>query len=158
MVKALVCYYSKTGNTEKMAEKIAAELKDQGIETDLSRVEETSVDVLPEYDAIVLGSPVYYGSMAWPLKKFLDESVKFHRKLKGKVGAAFTSSMRVGGGNETALLDILHALLIHGMVVQGVADSDHYGPVALGKPDKVALKACTAHARSIADLAKKLFV
>ncbi len=157
MVKALVCYYSKTGNTEKMAEKIATELRDQGIATELSRVEKTSVDVLPEYDAIVLGSPVYYGSMAWPMKKFLDESVKYHRKLQGKVGAAFTSSMRIGGGNETALLDILHGLLIHGMVVQGVADSDHYGPVALGKPEKTALKACTAHARSIADLAKKLF-
>ena len=157
MAKALVCYYSKTGNTKKMAEKIADELKGQGIETDLSRVEETSVDVLPEYDAIVLGSPVYYGSMAWPMKKFLDESVKFHRKLQGKVGAAFTSSMRVGGGNETALLDILHALLIHGMVVQGVANSDHYGPVAVGKPEKGALKACTAHAHTIAELVKRLF-
>ena len=90
MAKALVCYYSKSGNTEKMAEKIAEELQHQGIDTDLSRVEETSVDVLPEYDAIVLGSPVYYGSMAWPMKKFLDESVIFHRKLQGKVGAAFT--------------------------------------------------------------------
>jgi NAD(P)H dehydrogenase (quinone) len=157
MAKALVCYYSKSGNTEKMAEKIAEELQHQGIDTDLSRVEETSVDVLPEYDAIVLGSPVYYGSMAWPMKKFLDESVIFHRKLQGKVGAAFTSSMRVGGGNETALLDMLHALLIHGMVVQGVPNSDHYGPVALGKPEKRALKACTVHARTIADLAKKLF-
>lgn len=156
MAKALVCYYSKTGNTEKMAAKIAEELKVHGIDTDLRKVEETSIEVLPDYDAIVLGSPVYYGSMAWPMKKFLDESVKFHRKLQGKVGAAFTSSMRVGGGNETALLDILHALLIHGMVVQGVANSDHYGPVALGKPQKGALKACAAHASTIAELVKKL--
>jgi multimeric flavodoxin WrbA len=63
------------------------------------------------------GSPTYYGTMAWELKKLLDESVKFHGKLRGKVGGAFTSSANVGGGNETTVLDILKALLIHGMVV-----------------------------------------
>lgn len=156
MSKALVCYYSRTGHTAAMAEKIAEGLRAEGLETDLKKIEETPVDVLPEYDALVLGSPVYYGTMAWPVKKFLDESVKFHRKLAGMVGGAFASSMNVGGGNETAVMDILKALLIHGMVVQGEPGTDHFGPVSVGAPDERALEACAAHARVIARLTEKL--
>jgi len=156
MPKALVVYYSRTGHTEAMAGKIAAVLREEGLETDLKRVEETPVDILPDYDAVVLGSPVYYGTMAWPLKKFLDESVRFHRKLAGRVGGAFASSMNVGGGNETAVMDILKALLIHGMVVQGEPGTDHFGPVAINAPDERALEACAAHARVIARLTGKL--
>jgi len=157
MAKALVCYYSRTGNTEKMALKIAEVLRSEGLDADLLKVEDTPVDSLPEYDAVVLGTPVYYGTMAWPMKKFLDESVKFHRKLEGRVGAAFASSMNVGGGNETAVMDILKALLIHGMVVQGEPRTDHYGPVSVGVPDERALKSCTAHGRTVAALTRKLF-
>ena len=90
-------------------------------------------------------------------KKLLDESVKHHRKLKGKVGGAFASSANIGGGNETTIGDILHALLIHGMVVQGDHRFDHYGPVSIGKPEKRALDCCEAHAKNLAALTKKLF-
>ena len=157
MVKALVCYYSQTGNTEKMAVKIADVLKAEGLDVDLKKVENTAVDDLLHYDCLLFGSPTYYGSMAWPIKKLLDESVKFHGKLKGKVGGAFSSSANVGGGNETTILDILNALLIHGMVVRGDHQGDHYGPVSIGRPDKRALNCCESYAKNVAALAKKLF-
>jgi len=157
MAKALVCYYSRTGNTKKMAVKIADVLKAEGLEVDLKDVENTAVDDLLRYDCLVFGSPTYYGSMAWPLKKLLDESVKFHGKLRGKVGGAFSSSANVGGGNETTILDILKALLIHGMVVQGDYRGDHYGPVSIGRPDKRALNCCESYAKNVAALAKYLF-
>ena len=48
--------------------------------------------------------------MAHPVKKLIDESVKLHGKLSGKVGAAFTSSGFIGGGNETVILSILDNL------------------------------------------------
>jgi len=157
MAKALVCYYSRTGNTKKMAVKIADTLKAQGLDVDLKNVENTAVDDLLRYDCLLFGSPTYYGSMAWPLKKLLDESVKFHGKLNGKVGGAFSSSANVGGGNETTILDILNALLIHGMVVRGDYRGDHYGPVSIGLPDKRALNCCESYAKNVAALAKKLF-
>ena len=157
MAKALVCYYSRTGNTKKMAVKIADTLKAQGLDVDLKNVENTAVDDLLRYDCLLFGSPTYYGSMAWPLKKLLDESVKFHGKLNGKVGGAFSSSANVGGGNETTILDILNALLIHGMVVRGDYRGDHYGPVSIGRPDKRALNCCESYAKNVAALAKKLF-
>ena len=157
MPKALVCYYTRTGNTHKMAARIAEGLKSRGIEVELKKAEDTDADDLPAYDCLVFGSPTYYGSMAWPLKKLLDESVKHHRKLKGKVGGAFASSANIGGGNETTIGDILHALLIHGLIVQGEPTGDHYGPVAIGRPDARAFRVCDQYARNLAALTLKLF-
>lgn len=156
MAKALVCYYSVTRNTEKMAVRIAEVMREAGIEVDLRKVEDTGVDDLLAYDGLVFGSPTYYGSMAWPLKKLLDESVKHHGRLRGKVGGAFASSANIGGGNETTILDILNALLIHGMVVRGDHRHDHYGPVSIGRPDKRALTCCESYAKNVAELIKKL--
>ena len=158
MSKVLVCYYSRTGNTEEMAEKIAEIMKGEGLEVDLKKAEETKVDELLNYDCLIIGSPTYYGAMAWPVKKLLDESVKFHGRLKGKVGGAFSSSANIGGGNETTILSILKALLIHGMVVQGEPSGDHYGPVSIGAPDKRALKNCERYAKNLSALVKKLFL
>ena len=157
MGKALVCYYSRTGNTEKMAVKIAEVMRNEGLAVDMKKVGDTGVDELLRYDCILIGSPTYYGSMAWEVKKLLDESVKFHGKLRGKIGGAFSSSANIGGGNETTILSILNALLIHGMIVQGEHQGDHYGPVSIGAPDKKALKWCERYAKNTASLVKKLF-
>jgi NAD(P)H dehydrogenase (quinone) len=157
MAKVLVCYYSVTHNTEKMAVRIADVLRRHELDVDLKKVEETAVDDLLQYDCLLFGSPTYYGSMAWPVKKLLDESVKFHGKLRGRVGGAFSSAANIGGGNETTILDILHALLIHGMVVCGVYRYDHYGPVSIGRPDKRSLAGCEDYARNVAALVKRLF-
>jgi NAD(P)H dehydrogenase (quinone) len=157
MPKALVAYYSRSGNTRKMAELVAEALRgDGGVEVDLRSVEEVSADDLLAYDGLLLGSPTYYGTMAWPVKKLLDESVKHHGRLEGKVGAAFCSSGNRAGGNETTVLDILKALLIHGMVVQGNCSGDHYGPVAVGAPDKQAAQSCRELGARTARLLKKL--
>jgi len=157
MSRALVVYYSRSGNTEQMAARIAAGLEKSGLGADLKKAEETAPSDLLRYDLLVFGSPVYYGTMAWPLKKLLDESVKHHGKLKGRVGGAFTSSGNLAGGNETTVLDILKALLIHGMIVQGDHRGDHFGPAAVGKPDARALRSCDQYAAKLAALTKRLF-
>lgn len=136
MKKVLVTYYSRTGNTEKMAKIIAQGLADKGINVDLKRVEEVNIDSLTEYDGYIIGSPNYFGTMAAEVKKFIDESVKYYRKLEGKLVAAFTSTGMIGGGGETVCLDILKAFLIHGCLCLGFTRLGHYGPVSIGKPDE----------------------
>jgi len=101
--------------------------------------------------------PVYYGTMAAEIKKLLDESVAHHGKLAGKIGGAFASSANVGGGNETTVMDLIKALLIHGMIVPGSAKGDHYGPVAIGKPDNRAQNECKKLGRLVATLTVKLY-
>ncbi|MCX7988629.1 MAG: NAD(P)H-dependent oxidoreductase, partial [Thermodesulfovibrio sp.] len=114
MKKVLVAYYSRSGNTEKMAKMIAEGLSKKGVSVDLRNVEEINIDSLPEYDGYIIGSPNYFGTMAAEVKKFIDESVKYYRKIEGKLVAAFTSTGMIGGGGETVCLDILKAFLIHG--------------------------------------------
>jgi NAD(P)H dehydrogenase (quinone) len=142
MSKALIIYYSRSGNTKKMAEAVAEGLKKENVEVQIKNVQEVKTQELLEFSAIVVGSPTYYGTMAAEIKKLFDESVKFHGKLDGKIGAAFSSSANIGGGNETTILDILNAMLIHGMIIQGDPQGDHYGAVAIGSPDTRAIKQC----------------
>jgi len=154
MVKALVIYYSRSGNTKEMAEKISEGLKAESVEVVLKDVNQTMPEDLLAADGIIIGSPTYYGSMAFQLKKLLDDSVKFHGKLDGKVGAAFSTSANIAGGNETTILDILNAMLIHGMIIQGDPQGDHYGPVSIGKPDSRVDKQCQRFGKRFAKLLK----
>ena len=157
MAKILVSYYSRTDHTRHMAELVGEGAAAEGeAKVDVKPVAEVKPDDLLGYDAIALGSPTYYGTMAAELKRLIDDSVAFHGQLAGKVGGAFTSSANVGGGNETTVMDILKALLIHGMVVQGTASGDHYGPVAVGDPDDRAAEECRKLGRQVAALAVKL--
>jgi NAD(P)H dehydrogenase (quinone) len=156
MVKGIVIYYSRSGNTKQMAESIAKSMNDNGVETTCEIVDKVKVDDLLKYDAIVVGSPTYYGSMAAQIKHLIDESVVKHGQLDGKVGASFTSSANIGGGNETTIMGILQTMLISGMIIQGDPQGDHYGPVSIGKPDQRVEKMCSRWGRRIADLTKKL--
>lgn len=158
MPNVLVVYYSRSGNTRKMAELIGEAMRKEGVEAQVKEVTEVSADSLTGYEAIIAGSPTYYGTMSWELKKLFDESVKFHGKLDGKVGGAFASSANIAGGNETTILDILNAMLIHGMIIQGDPQGDHYGPVAIGPPDARAAKECARFGARIARLVKRIKV
>ena len=156
MKKIAVIYYSRTGNTEAMARFIEEGLKlESDIQVDVERVENFPAERALEYNALIIGSPTYYGSMSAEIKKFIDETVSFHGKLSGKVGAAFSSAANVGGGNETTITSILDALLIHGMIVQGNENGDHYGPVSIGSPDARVEKQCRVLGKRVAALVKK---
>jgi NAD(P)H dehydrogenase (quinone) len=156
-VKMLVCHYSRTGHTERMAGMVAEGARRvDGVRVEVKPIGQVEAPDLLRYDAIVMGSPTYYGTMAAEMKRLIDESVAFHGQLAGKVGGAFTSSANVGGGNETTILDILKAMLIHGMVIQGSYTGDHYGPVAIGEADRRAETQCNNLGELTAKLAVKL--
>jgi len=156
MAKMLVIYYSESGNTEKMAKAICEGIQKEKVEYSLKKIQDAEADDLLEVDGILIGSPTYYGTMAYQIKELLDESVKFHSKLDGKIGGAFSSSANIGGGNETTILDILNALLIHGIIIQGDPSGDHYGPVAIGSPDARATRQCIRFGQRMAKLVKKI--
>ena len=156
MPKGIVIYYSRSGNTKTMAETIAQAMNDAGLTTKCKAVADVEIEDVLDYDAIVIGSPTYYGQMAGPIKQFFDDTVSLHGKFDGKVGAAFTSSANVGGGNETTIMSILEALIVAGCIVQGDPQGDHYGPVSIGKPDERVQQQCRRRDRRIAELTQKL--
>jgi len=150
-----VIYYSRTGNTQKMAQSVAQGVKEEGVEVVIKKAEDASPEDFLKWEGIIVGSPTYYGLLASPLKSLFDESVKYHGRLEGKVGGAFASSGNIGGGNETTLLSILEMMLIHGMVVQGTSQGDHYGPVSIGSPDERVKSQCIALGKRVAKLIKR---
>jgi len=154
MAKVLIIYYSRTGNTEKMAHLVEEGVKEENLEVKSKRVEDTNLNDLLSADGIIIGSPTYFGSMASPVKELIDKSVKYYGKFKGKVGGTFTSCQRVGGGGETTLQSIINAFLVHGMIVQGEIKSGHYGPVAVGAPDKIVSEECKNLGKRVAKIVK----
>ncbi|MFA5251458.1 MAG: flavodoxin domain-containing protein [Phycisphaerae bacterium] len=156
MAKGIVIYYSRSGNTKEMADLLAKSMNEAGLSTDCKSVEKVKADDLLTYDAIVIGSPTYYGHMAGQIKQLFDDTVGFHGQLDGKVGAAFSSSANIGGGNETTIIGIIEAMLISGMVIWGDPQDDHYGPVSINKPDERVKRQCQRRGQRIAELTKKL--
>ena len=93
--------------------------------------------------------------MAAEIKKLMDESVKHHGRLDGKVGAAFASAAI--SGHETTVMSILQVLLIHGMVIQGDSEGPHYGSTSIGEPGEEEAKWCNRFGQRIARLVKRLY-
>jgi len=156
MVKILICYYSRSGNTKKMAHLIRKGVMEEDVEVDTRDVKDVKLDELMGYDGIIVGSPTYYGGPASQIKDLFDRSVVYHGKLQDKVGGAFSSSANIAGGNETTVMAILQGLLIHGMVVCGDSSGDHYGPVSIENPDSRAENNCIRYGKRVAKLTKNL--
>ena len=143
MTKVLVLYYSSYGHIEQMADAMAEGARAGGAEVDVRRVAETAPaevvkeahfktdtahpviegpDVLPSYDAIIVGSPTRYGRMPAQMAQFWDTTgaLWFSGALVGKVGGAFVSTASQHGGQETTLFSIITNLMHHGMTIVGL--------------------------------------
>jgi NAD(P)H dehydrogenase (quinone) len=124
-VKVLVAYYSRTGNTERMAQAVAEGARSVlGASVQTKRVGQVTADDLFSSDAIVVGSPVYWSNMAGEVKTFFDGwQLKFgvfpDFKMKNKVGAAFATGGQVSSGKELTMLTILAAMLGNQMIIVG---------------------------------------
>jgi NAD(P)H dehydrogenase (quinone) len=156
MSTVLIVYHSKTGNTKNMAETVKEGVQSGGVKAVMKKVGQATLKDLLSADGIILGSPVYYGTMAGEMKAFLDRSVKIHGKLEGKVGATFASGGGLGGGVETTALDMAKSLLIHGMIIQGDPWGSHYGTVSIGRPNAAVKKECKKLGEKVARLVKRL--
>ncbi|HIJ16905.1 MAG TPA: flavodoxin family protein, partial [Thermoplasmata archaeon] len=60
MVRMLICYYSRSGNTKKMAYLIQKGVMEEDVDVDTKDVKDVKVDDLLGYDGIIIGSPTYY--------------------------------------------------------------------------------------------------
>jgi NAD(P)H dehydrogenase (quinone) len=203
-VKILILFYSRYGNTVKMAEEIAygakelpnvsvalrriaddvpAEVISQNLEwskvvEDMNnRYPSSNIDdlikELPNYDAIIFGSPTRFGNMAAPLKALWDRTSKLWMDgaLIGKVGAVFTGAASVHGGQETTAISMMFPMFHHGMIIVGVPYSvpeltqsgSPYGPSRVVGPmsnkqiDDADTRVARALGKRVTQLTQKLF-
>ena len=90
MKKVLVLYYSRTGNTEKMANAVSEGAQSSGdVEVELNF--HVDAESLNSYDAILVGAPTYHHDMPVDFKNLFEEAAVKGQNLKGKIGAAFGS-------------------------------------------------------------------
>jgi NAD(P)H dehydrogenase (quinone) len=198
MAKVLVLYYSMYGHVETMANAIAEGARDvTGTEVDIKRVPElvpdevarkagakldqaaalAKVDELPNYDAIIFGTPTRFGNMCAQMRNFLDQTGGLWMKgsLVGKVGSVFTSTATQHGGQETTITSFHTTLLHQGMIIVGVPYTETrltnmeeisggtpYGASTLAasdgsrKPSENELAIARYQGRHVAQLASKL--
>jgi NAD(P)H dehydrogenase (quinone) len=142
MSRILILYHSSFGHIEKMAEAVAEGARTvPGTDVTIKRVPElmpeeaarkagmkfdqaaptATIDELPLYDAIIIGTPTRFGNMAAQMRNFLDQTGALWAKgaLIGKVASVFTSTA-TGGGNESTILTTIPTLLHHGMIYVGL--------------------------------------
>ncbi len=157
-MQILVLYYSKGGNTRKLAEVVGQGVESAGATAILRNTEEVTKDDFLNSAGIIAGSPVYFGVMAWELKKVFDEYVGTRKKMEDKVGAAFATGGHPTGGKETTIISILQCMLIYGMIIVGdpMSASGHYGVACVGQPDDTAEDNGFKLGVRVAELCKKL--
>jgi NAD(P)H dehydrogenase (quinone) len=142
MANVLVLYYSSYGHIEAMATAIAEGAREAGATVAIKRVPEivpeavaidagykldqgapiATIAELPEYDAIIIGTPTRFGNMTAQMKNFLDQAggLWFEDALVGRIGSVFTSTGSQHGGQETTIT-ATHSVLLHlGMVIVGL--------------------------------------
>ena len=147
----LIVYYSRYGVVKLLAERIAEGAhREPGVHVDLLAVEDLPiteprtgetpddanrrraalVNRLAGADALIVGSPSYFGSMASPIKRLFEDCATAgtpeiqdrsrpwrQYRFRDKIGAAFTASGTPHGGNEQTLLSILTMMMHFGMLV-----------------------------------------
>lgn len=157
-MQVLILYYSKGGNTKKLAEEIAKGVQSAGVTAILKNTNEVTKEDFQKSAGIIAGSPVYFGVMAADLKRVFDEFVGLRKQMENKVGAAFTTGGHHTGGKETTIMSILTCMLIYGMIIVGdpMSASGHYGVACIGSPDEAALSDAFKLGARVAELCKKL--
>ena len=124
-VNVLIVYHSVSGNTAKMAQGVADGANAVlGASVILKRVDEITADDLLAADAVIVGSPVYFGTMSGEVKSFFDNwLLKFgvfrEFKMRNKVGGAFSTGAGLSNGKEATTLAILGAMLVNQMIIVG---------------------------------------
>ena len=164
-VKLLIVFYSRSGSTEALAKAAAEAARADGAEVRLRRAREVApAEVIdkseswrreadrmnalypaPETDdttwadAILFGTPCYFGAMASELKAFLDRLGPQWKKgaLSGKVGGAFASVSWPHGGSEVVTISLYAPMAHLGMII-----------VPTGYTDEVMLEAGSPYGAS----------
>jgi len=95
MVKVIVVYESKYGNTKRVAKTIMEGVREvQGAKTVVNELKEVDLNKIAEYDVILIGSPNHYGGPTKSVSEFIDKLEKLN--LDGRHFAVFDTYLGKG--------------------------------------------------------------
>ncbi len=113
--KALVLWYSQTGHTQRYAKLIGCTLKSKDLAVDVRDIQEFDKKLLPDYDVIIVGTPVFYYDTPANVIDWLETIPS----IKGTPVAAFVSFGGPIGNEHNASCHILKLLAEKGGVPVG---------------------------------------
>jgi multimeric flavodoxin WrbA len=151
----------RKGNTDALVKKALEVCREGGLETDFISLADFNVvycddcnfcrtdygcskddgvqeilDKMESADALIIGSPTYFGSVSGKLKSLFDRTLPMRRhgfKLSGKIGGAIAVGGSRNGGQEFVIQTIHHWMLIHGMVVVSDRKTSHFGGISVAR-------------------------
>ena len=194
-----IIYYSTYGTTYALAQEIAKGVEEGGGDAALRTVEElmpeermddnakaaresqsdvqlASVDELPSFDGLIIGSPTRFGNRASQMSQFLDQTGPLWQQgtLAGKPAGFFTGTSSLHGGQETTLLTMSTFAFHQGMVIvpfgyihEGTQNTrtggtpygpTHFSPMDGSKNglDETEISIARGYGKHFAEIAKKL--
>lgn len=116
---------------------------------------------LRQAEAVILGSPVYFGTVSGQMKAFWDKTrlLRTEKALLNVVGGAIAVGSARFGGQETTIRALQDIMLVHGMTVVGDGywedDCGHQGAAAQrpASEDENAVKRARILARRVVEVA-----
>jgi NAD(P)H dehydrogenase (quinone) len=105
--KIYVVYYSKTGNTKKLADKIVesfSKMGANGVDIELMNAKELDFDALKSADGYIIGTPNYFSAPSGYIKIFFDELFLDRATLRGRPVFCFITH---GGSGDIRHLKVM---------------------------------------------------
>lgn len=119
-VRVLVVYYSRSGNTEKMAKAVAEGVRQAGGVPQLKEISQATKEELEMAQGIVLGAPTYFANLPGEMKSVMDTwNWKLKVDFTDKAGGAFASGGGQAGGQANVIVSLLLFMIHNRMVVAG---------------------------------------
>lgn len=120
-----IVYHSPYGHTAVVAGEIAEGVQQAGgtpVLLAVDRMQDDDWQVIDQAQVMVMGSPVYMGSITGVFKQFMDASSKrwLKRVWAGKLAAGFVNSGGLSGDKLAALQQINLFAMQHGMLWAGL--------------------------------------
>ena len=116
--------YGKTGSLAKAVARGASSVDGVAVDIlDVTQVDDDGWAALDAADAIIFGSPTYFGSVSAEMKRFLEGTVDRWingPRWKDKLAAGFTNSKTMSGDKLNTLFDLLAFAAQHGMIWVGL--------------------------------------
>ncbi|MCX6694900.1 MAG: flavodoxin family protein [Candidatus Altiarchaeota archaeon] len=181
--------HRRDANTRIMVERVLEACKKAGLETELITLADRKIgyctncdycktnygcsikdDVwsiltaMEKADAIVIGSPTYFGGISGRLRSLFDRTLPLRRngmKLSAKIGAALATGGSRNGGQEYVISDIHRWMLIQEMTVVGDKTTAHFGGICNSRNpgdvlnDEIGLKTVDNTAQRIIETLKQ---
>lgn len=132
-LRILIAYHSETGNTAKLALAVRdGAVAAGGVEVTIRKTSEVTEREMISADAVLVGTPVYWGSVSAEAKAFLDRLANTLRKARpdmgeGRVAGVFCTAGAVSSGKDLARLTAIAAFLAMRFTIVGGVDSEGYG-------------------------------